>query len=96
MAGNASYTANFTENKYRLTVTMGQGGASISPSIPSLYNHSDIVAINATPLEGYEFVKWKDDNGALQNFTEHNTTAIMANNLQDVLVEAQFSPKNTM
>ena len=93
VAGNASYTANFTENKYRLTVTMGQGGASISPSIPSLYNHSDIVAINATPLEGYEFVKWKDDNGALQNFTEHNTTAIMANNLQDVLVEAQFSPK---
>ena len=93
VAGNASYTANFTENKYRLTVTMGQGGASISPSIPSLYNHSDIVAINATPLEGYEFVKWKDDSGALQNFTENNTTAIMANNLQDVIVEAQFSPK---
>lgn len=93
VAGNASYTANFTENKYRLTVTMGQGGASITPAIPSLYNHSDVVAINAIPLEGYEFVKWKDDGGSLQNFTEHNTTVIMANNLQDVIVEAQFAPK---
>ena len=57
---------------------MGQGGASISPSIPSFYNQLDIAVTNATLLEGYEFVKWKDDNGALQNFTEHNTTAIMA------------------
>ena len=92
VAGDASYTANFSENKYRLTVTNSQGGASVTPAIPSYYNFTDLVPINAVPLEGYKFVKWQDENGALANFTESNTTAIMANNLQDVVVEAQFTP----
>lgn len=92
VAGDASYTANFTENQYKLTVTMGQGGASITPSVPTTYNHTATVPINAVPLEGYKFDKWVDDKGALLNFTESNTTAIMANNVEDVTVRAEFVP----
>ena len=39
-----------------------------------------------------EFDKWVDDKGALLNFTESNTTAIMANNVEDVTVRAEFVP----
>ena len=92
VAGDASFTANFTENNYKLTVTMGQGGGSVSPANPTFYNHSAEVPITAIPLEGYKFDKWTDEKGALLNFKEDNTTAIMANNVEDVSVNAVFVP----
>ena len=91
--GDVSYTANFTENQYTLTVDFDAGGASVTPSSPSVHNHSSQVPITATPLDGYEFDKWEDENGSLLNFTESNTTVIMSRNAADVYVKALFKPK---
>ena len=49
--GDVSFTGNFSENQYLLTVLTGSGGASVSPSTPTLYNHSSQVSITATPLK---------------------------------------------
>ena len=91
--GDVSFTGNFSENQYLLTVLTGSGGASVSPSTPTLYNHSSQVSITATPLEGYEFDKWEDVNGSLLNFTDQNSTAIMSKNGANVTVKALFKPK---
>ena len=93
MNGDVSYTANFSENQYTLTVDFGSGGASVTPSSPSVHNHSSQVPISATPLEGYEFDRWEDENGSLLNFTESNTSVIMARNAANVYVKALFKPK---
>jgi uncharacterized repeat protein (TIGR02543 family) len=90
--GNLSFTANFTENQYLLTVLFGTGGASASPSPPSLRNHSDSVPITATALHGYEFDRWEDANGSLDNFTELNATVDMSHSGSDVTVKALFKP----
>jgi uncharacterized repeat protein (TIGR02543 family) len=90
--GNLSFTANFTENQYLLTVLYGTGGASASPSPPSLRNHSDSVPITTTALHGYEFDRWEDANGSLDNFTELNTTVDMSHSASDVTVKALFKP----
>ena len=91
--GDVSFTGNFSENQYLLTVMTGPGGASVSPSTPALYNHSSQVAITATPLEGYEFDKWEDVNGSLLNFTDQNSTVVMSRNAANVTVKALFKPK---
>ena len=91
--GNLAYTANFTENQYLLTVLFGTGGASVSPPTPGNYLHSALVPITATALTGYEFDRWEDLNGSLDNFTELNATVIMSRNAADVTVKALFKPK---
>ncbi len=91
--GDVSYTGNFSENQYLLTVLVGTGGASVSPSIPALHNHSSKVSITAVPLEGYEFDKWEDVNGSLLNFTDINSTVDMSINAADVTVKALFKAK---
>ena len=91
--GDVSFTGNFSENQYLLTVLRGEGGASVSPSTPALYNHSSQVSITATPLEGYEFDKWEDVNGSLLNFTDQNSTVDMSENAANVTVTALFKPK---
>jgi uncharacterized repeat protein (TIGR02543 family) len=90
--GNLSFTANFTENQYLLTVLYGTGGASASPSPPSLRNHSDFVPITATALHGYEFDRWEDANGSLDNFTQLNATVDMSHSASNVTVKALFKP----
>jgi uncharacterized repeat protein (TIGR02543 family) len=93
LKGDASFTSNFSENQYLLTVLTGSGGASVSPSTPALYNHSSQVSITTTPLEGYEFDKWEDLNGSLLNFTDQNSTVDMSANAENVTVTALFKPK---
>ena len=90
--GHLTYNANFTENQYMLTVLYGTGGASASPSPPSLRNHSDLVPITATALHGYQFDRWEDANGSLDNFTELNATVDMSRSGSDVTVKALFKP----
>lgn len=91
--GNLSYTANFTENQYLLTVLYGTGGASVSPATPANYKHSDLVPISATALHGYEFDQWEDVNGSLVNYTQLNTDVNMSKNAADVTVRALFKAK---
>ena len=91
--GDVSFTGNFSENQYLLTVNIGAGGASVSPASPIYYTHSTQVSITATPLEGYEFDRWEDTNGSLLNFTDLNSTVIMSRNAADVTVKALFKPK---
>ena len=91
--GNVSFTGNFSENQYLLTVLYGAGGASASPATPSNYSHSTQIPITATALEGYEFDRWEDQNGSLINFTDLNSTVVMARNAANVTVKALFKPK---
>ena len=93
--GNLSFTANFTENQYLLTVEYGTGGASASPSLPSLRNHSDLVPITATALHGYQFDEWTEANGSLgslDNYTQLNATVDMSHRASDIKVTALFKP----
>lgn len=91
--GNLSYTANFTENQYLLTVLYATGGASVTPATPTLYNHSSLVPISATALNGYEFDQWEDTNGSLVDFTQLSTDANMSKNAAPVTVRALFKAK---
>ena len=91
--GDVSFTGNFSENQYLLTVLYDAGGESASPAIPSNYSHSTQVPITATALEGYEFDRWEDQNGSLINFTDLNSTVVMARNAANVTVKALFKPK---
>lgn len=52
-------TAKFEIKKYTITVTAGEGG---KVSGDSTYNHGTDATIEAIPNDGYEFVKWNDDN----------------------------------
>ncbi|MBT3637997.1 MAG: hypothetical protein HN531_13750 [Opitutae bacterium] len=90
--GNLSFTANFTENQYLLTVLYDTGGASASPSPPGLHKHSDFVPITATALHGYQFDMWEDANGSLDNFAELNATVDMSHSGSNVTVKALFKP----
>jgi len=92
--GNLTYTANFTENQYLLTVLYGTGGASASPATPTLYNHSSLVPISATALNGYEFDRWEDTNGSLVDFTQLNADVNMSKNAAPVTVKALFKAKH--
>ena len=92
--GNLSFTANFTENQYLLTVEYG-AEASASPSLQSNYNHSDLVPITATALHGYQFDEWTEANGSLgslDNYTQLNATVDMSHRASDIKVTALFKP----
>ena len=71
------------------------GGASASPSLPSLRNHSDLVPITATALHGYQFDEWTEANGSLgslDNYTQLNATVDMSHRASDIKVTALFKP----
>ena len=91
--GNVSFTGNFSENQYLLTVQVGAGGASALPANPTYYSHSTQVPVTATALEGYEFDRWEDSTGSILDFTDINSTVIMSRNAADVTVKALFKPK---
>ena len=56
-ARDATYTAEFTTNKYEVKVIAGEGG---TVSGAGFYNYGTEQVISATPKTGYRFVKWGD------------------------------------
>ena len=94
--GDVSFTGNFSENQYLLTVHCpgaGSGGASVSPSTPTLYYHSSQVPVNCTaaPLEGYEFDRWEDCTGSILDLHRSLTAPLSCQEmLPDVTVKASL------
>lgn len=62
VTGDVTYTAKFNSiyQKYTITVNMGEGGKQVTGG--GTYTHGTGVVLTATPLDGYVFLKWNDNN----------------------------------
>lgn len=57
--GDATYTANFLQESYTLTVEASPAeGGTVTGGGP--YHYGDMATLTATPNEGYTFVSWND------------------------------------
>ncbi|MFL2914504.1 MAG: hypothetical protein ACJZ64_07705, partial [Opitutales bacterium] len=90
--GNSSFHANFIIKDYFLTVTMGEGGAGVSPPSGS-YSHFSIVPVEANASTGYTFTGWDDPSGILDSRLSHSTDANMSDANGNATINAQFSKK---
>ena len=90
--GNSTFHANFVEKEYLLTVSMGAGGASTSPS-SAIYSHFDIIPVEASASTGYIFNRWDDSSGILSSPLSQSAEANMSIANGDASIIAQFSKK---
>ena len=90
--GNSSFLANFAENKYTLSVGMGMGGESVTPS-SGLYSHFDIVPVEANASTGYQFDRWDDSSGILNSTLSRTADANMSEANGNASITAQFIKK---
>ena len=75
--------------EYDLTISSTEGGEVNKPGKgTSTYNEGTVVPISATPVSGYQFVKWTGDVDDIANF-EDATTAITMN--ADYSITAEFA-----
>jgi hypothetical protein len=71
---------------------MGNGGASVTPT-SSLFGVNQSIAVNATPAEGYQFSKWQDPHGLLENSFAASTSIVMSRATGNSFIQAQFERK---
>ena len=90
---NSSFTANFQEKKYFLTVGYGSGGHSVTPLGTTLHSHFSSVTISATPATGFAFKNWDDPKAILNSTSAALTEANMSKASGDANVTALFEPK---
>lgn len=90
LKGNASYQANFLLKTYQLQVSMGEGGQTVSPATGDHLELS-MVSVDATPLAGYQFVKWEDPSGILNDPVSASTEANMSKAGGNTSITATFS-----
>ena len=89
-ASDATYTAEFTSNKYEIKLVAGDGGTVTGAGS---YNFGTEQTITATPKAGYNFVKWDDgDTNATRKVRieakDVTYTATFATNKYAVTVKA--------
>ncbi|MDA7757109.1 hypothetical protein N8920_04320 [Opitutales bacterium] len=92
LSDDALLFAHFTETKHKLEILLGAGGESVSPAT-SNYGIHEIVAINATPLTGYEFTKWHDPAGIVVDPYVSSTDVNMSLTTGDHSILANFTRK---
>ena len=92
LADDALLFAHFEEIQYRLDILMGNGGASVTPT-SALFGLNQSIAVNATPAEGYQFSKWQDPNGLLENSFSASTSVVMSRATGNSFIQAQFERK---
>ena len=85
MTGDRNLTASFSENQYSLRLFSGEGG---SVSGEGNFSEGTTPSINATPDEGYIFLRWSGDG--LANLSAQSTTVSMTENR---IINAVFSRK---
>ncbi len=76
-----SVTANFTQNKYTLTITSTNGTVARNPN-QATYHEGDVVQLTATPDTGWSFANWTGDLTSSVNpdsVTIHGNTSVTAN-----------------
>ncbi|MGB5925313.1 MAG: leucine-rich repeat domain-containing protein [Dehalococcoidia bacterium] len=104
MDGNYSITANFaaiTSVEYSLTISSTVGGEVTTPSEGiSTYDGGTVVDLVAEAEEGYRFVNWTGDVGAVANVTAASTTITMSDDYSlaanfEELVEYDLTTSST-
>ena len=93
LSNDAQLIANFEEIQYRLDVLIGSGGKSVTPD-SGLFGVNKTVSVSATPEEGYNFAKWQDPSGLLNDPFSQSTLAIMSRAEGDSFIRAQFDKKH--
>lgn len=73
---NITLYAEWTENKYTVTISAGEGGI-VEPSGEQQVGITP-VNITATPNEGYEFANWSTEGGATVASSTSSTTTVTA------------------
>ncbi len=88
MNNDKTVTANFAINQYVVVVSPNpQNGGVVSGG--GTYSHGDIVTLNATPSEGYEFLNWTDGGVEVSTEAEYSFNATA-----DRLLTANFALKS--
>jgi len=81
--GNRNLVANFTVItiiRYEITVTVSpEGGGTLTGG--GTYEHGTEVTVTATPAEGYEFVKWTENETVVSGAASYTFTAESNRNL---------------
>jgi len=92
--GPATFTANFAESQYSLTVeTPNNSWGTVAPSDPGPYLFSQVIAVSANAQTGYKFSNWTGDVGALTNSLASSTDANMSRLAKNISLQAHFTPK---
>jgi len=78
MNDDYSITANFVKQKYDLTIASTAGGSVTSPGEDTFtYDGGTVVDLVAQPDEGYQFMKWTGNVGAIADVNADSTTITM-------------------
>ena len=85
-AQDLSLTANFEMEEYTLSLLVAPEGSGEVSGAGS-YNMGDMVVINATPNEGYEFVSWTDEDGDVISTSPSESVTMPAG---DLTITANF------
>ena len=92
LSDDALLFAHFEEIQYRLDILMGNGGASVTPT-SALFGVNQSIAVSATPAEGYQFSKWQDPSGLLEDSFSAATSVVMSRAIGNSFIQAQFERK---
>ncbi len=92
-SGNATVSAAFAINHYRLTLqTNGSGTAEGAPENDTVA-HGEAVALTATPGSGYYFFKWQVVSGKAQIAQPDSAATTVTLKSGDATIEAVFTMK---
>ncbi len=90
MVDDLEITARFAMDTYTLTAQSTEGGEVVEPGEGSfLWEHGDVVQLEAIPEEGYRFDEWTGDTETIEDTDAASTTITMDN---DYTVTAEFEP----
>jgi hypothetical protein len=90
-SGNATVTASFAINTYRLITSVGAHGSGTVKPIDLSVDYGTRITIVAKPATGYQFGKWNVKNGSaiIADSLNDTTTALLKNG--NVEIEALFN-----
>lgn len=96
LTGNCQITANFAktpETAQLILAVSPEGAGTVSPTEASTVNTGETTNISATPEDGYYFLEWTADNGAIEfadasqpdtSVAIYGNTVITANFAEDI------------
>ena len=93
LSDDALFFANFVEIQYNLEILMGDGGNSVTPSSGN-FGVNQSIPVTATPLDGYEFTKWHDPSGLIDDPYLSSSNIQMSRASGNSFVKAIFNRKH--
>ncbi len=96
MTDDFSITAVFEKTPYNLTIGV-QGEGTVHPDVgPHTYACGDVVEIEATPAEGWTFVRWLGDTDEIANVYAAETTITMVDDNYSITAKFTELPVYTL